>query len=104
MLQEPKPLPDLEPKELDNVIGHLEKEGKAGNLPIILRCKVALRFEEIRAALDQCRAAMAKAPFNDPRSSQSSGDSPFGRTTGRVRWPSSRRLGRPVWNRPKFSG
>src|SRR5882724_889762 len=65
VLENPKPLPELEPKELENVIVHLEKEVKAGNLPIVLRCKVALRFED-RGALEQCRAAMVKAPADDP--------------------------------------
>jgi hypothetical protein len=65
VLANPKPLPAQEPKELENVIAHLETVTKAGNLPTVMRCKVALRFED-RAALDTCRAAMAKAPFNDP--------------------------------------
>ncbi len=58
-------LPALEPQELENVIVHLEKEGKAGNLPTILRCKVALRFED-SGALERCGAALRTAPFNDP--------------------------------------
>jgi hypothetical protein len=66
VLKNPQPLPAQEPQELENVIVHLEKELKPGsNLPTVLRCKAALRFED-RGALKSCRAAMSKAPFNDP--------------------------------------
>jgi hypothetical protein len=58
-------LPALEPQELENVIVHVEKEGKGGNLATVLRCKVALRFED-SGALERCSAAMRTAPFNDP--------------------------------------
>jgi hypothetical protein len=67
VLKNPRPLPAQEPQELENVIVHLEKELKPGssNLPIVLRCKAALRFED-HGALEKCRTAMSKAPFNDP--------------------------------------
>jgi hypothetical protein len=65
VLENPKPLPELEPKELENVITHVEKEVKGGDLPTLLRCKVALRFDD-QAALDKCSAAMSTAPVNDP--------------------------------------
>ena len=66
VLQNPNPLPELEPKELENVISHLEKEVKgSANLATVLRCKVALRFED-RGGLERCRAAMSAAPANDP--------------------------------------
>ena len=38
---------------------------KGGDLPTLLRCKVALRFED-RGGLERCSAAMISAPFNDP--------------------------------------
>ena len=65
VLKNPNQLPDLEPKELEGVIAHLEKEGKTGNLPTVLRCNVAMRFEE-QAGLDKCTAAMSTAPADDP--------------------------------------
>jgi hypothetical protein len=65
VLENPKPLPELEPQELENVISHLEKGVKGGHLPTVLRCKVALRFDD-RGALETCRAAMSTAPTNDP--------------------------------------
>jgi hypothetical protein len=65
VLSNPKPLPALEPRELEGVIAHLEKAGTVGNLPTVLRCKVALRFED-SAGLEKCEAAMKTAPDGDP--------------------------------------
>jgi hypothetical protein len=65
VLENPQPLPDQEPKELENVISHLEKTGKAGMLPVLLRCQAAMRFED-RGALDRCRAAIGGARDTDP--------------------------------------
>jgi hypothetical protein len=65
VLESPKPLPDQEPLELANVIAHMESGASTGNLPTIMRCKVALRFED-RSSLELCRTAMAKAPADDP--------------------------------------
>jgi hypothetical protein len=64
VLKNPNP-PAQEPKELENVIAHLEKEPKAGNLATVLRCKVAMRFED-RDGIEKCKAALALAPSNDP--------------------------------------
>jgi hypothetical protein len=66
VLKNPKPLPDLEQKELEGIIDHVEKEAKgASGLATVLRCKVAMRFED-RGALERCRSAMSTAPANDP--------------------------------------
>jgi hypothetical protein len=65
VLKNPKPLPDLEPRELEGVIAHLEKAATMGNLPTVLRCKVAMRFED-RGGLERCEAAMKTAPAHDP--------------------------------------
>jgi hypothetical protein len=56
-------LPALEPDELEGVIRHLEKEVK-GNLPTVLRCKAALRFED-PAGIARCDQAMKSAPAGD---------------------------------------
>lgn len=65
VLKNPKPLPELEPKEFENVIAHLENEMKGGHLATVLRCQVAMRFKD-RQGLDSCRAAMKTAPADDP--------------------------------------
>ncbi len=65
VLKNPKPLPELEPKELEAVIAHVEKATSAGTLPVVLRCKVALRFDD-SVALDACAAAVSSIPANDP--------------------------------------
>ena len=65
VLQSPQPLPDLRAQRARQR-HRPSREGRKGGQPSgLLRCKVALRFED-RAALEQCRTAMAKAPFNDP--------------------------------------
>jgi hypothetical protein len=65
VLKSPTPLHELEPKELEGVISHLEKESKNANLATVLRCKVALRFED-RAGVEKCASAMTTAPADDP--------------------------------------
>jgi hypothetical protein len=66
VLKNPNPLPNLEEKELEGVITHFEEATKGGgNLAAVLRCKVAMRFEN-RGALQKCKEAMSAAPANDP--------------------------------------
>jgi hypothetical protein len=60
------PLPPLEQKELQAVIAHLAGEAQLGALPTMLRCEVALRFDDT-AALESCTMELGRTAPNDPK-------------------------------------
>jgi hypothetical protein len=60
------PLPPLEEKELHSVLEHLAGEAQLGALPTMLRCEVALRFNDT-PALETCTTELGKTAPNDPK-------------------------------------
>ena len=60
------PLPPLERKELEAVVAQVSKEPNLGALPAMLRCQVALRFED-QTALEACTTDLKKLAPDDPR-------------------------------------
>ena len=60
------PLPGDERKELETVIGHMEKETKGDAVPTTLRCEMDLRFKDI-PALEACTAGLTRLAPNDPK-------------------------------------
>lgn len=66
VLASKQPLPAEEPKELANVISHLEKESSEPGAVASLRCKVAVRFQDT-AALKACTQKLAEIAPNDPQ-------------------------------------
>jgi hypothetical protein len=60
------PLPAAERTELYAVIKHLEHETQLGALPSVLRCDVALRFNDV-PALEACSKELAAKAPKDPK-------------------------------------
>jgi hypothetical protein len=59
-------LPPLEQQELTMVLDHLAGETKLSTVPAMLRCEVALRFDNT-AALEACTNELTKSAPKDPK-------------------------------------
>ena len=66
VLKTTTPLLPGERKELDAVIAHLAHEAELGAVPTMLRCDVALRFND-RPALESCTEELARKAPKDPK-------------------------------------
>jgi tetratricopeptide (TPR) repeat protein len=64
VLAQPGTLPAAEKGELDQVIDHVAKEAKLDTMPARLRCRVALRFGDVRA-LEQCSTELERSVDKD---------------------------------------
>jgi hypothetical protein len=60
-----KPSPD-EHKEMEAVIAHLAAQPDMGITPAVLRCDVALKFEDVKT-LESCTQELARLAPKDPR-------------------------------------
>jgi hypothetical protein len=65
-LNQRRELSAAERKELDAVVAHVAADPAAGPVASMLRCEVALKFEDTKA-LESCTAELAKLAPKDPR-------------------------------------
>ncbi|HLK88998.1 MAG TPA: hypothetical protein VKZ18_03835 [Polyangia bacterium] len=66
VLRTPGPLSTDERRELEAVISHLSHGAQLGAVPTMLRCDVALRFNDY-PALEACTAELARKAPDDPK-------------------------------------